>query len=159
MNQLDGKRAEKIRKYLDQYFIENRRSPSVREVAAATDISKTSVQRCLTAMREHREIDYNGRRSIGTNLSKNMHRIIPATVCGNSSLEQDIIPLPTDIFGDESLFLFTVQDDSMSDIGAEKGDLIVAKKQDNGENNGCSVVLANEKIQVVATHIIRKIKN
>ena len=159
MNQIDADRAEKIRKFLDQYFIENRRSPSVREVAAATEISKTSVQRCLTFMKEHGEIDYNGRRSIGTNLSKNMRRITPATVCGNPSSGQDIIPLPTDIFGDENLFLFTVQDDSMSDIGAEKGDLVVAKKQDNGENNGYSIVLANEKIQVVATHIIRKIKN
>ena len=70
MNKWSPERAEAIRQFIDEYFMENRKSPTVRDIAAGTGISKTSVQRYLTDMKEHGEIEYNGRRSIGTNLSR-----------------------------------------------------------------------------------------
>ena len=105
MNKWSPERAEAIRQFIDEYFMENRKSPTVRDIAAGTGISKTSVQRYLTDMKEHGEIEYNGRRSIGTNLSRNMFETTPAirydsTVsCGLPSEpnveEADIIPLTT----------------------------------------------------------------
>ena len=105
MNKWSPERAEAIRQFIDEYFMENRKSPTVRDIATGTGISKTSVQRYLTDMKEHGEIEYNGRRSIGTNLSRNMFETTPAirydsTVsCGLPSEpnaeEADIIPLPT----------------------------------------------------------------
>ena len=71
MNKWSPERAEAIRQFIDEYFMESRKSPTVRDIAAGTGISKTSVQRYLTDMKEHGEIEYNGRRSIGTNLSRN----------------------------------------------------------------------------------------
>ena len=70
MNKWSPERAEAIRQFIDEYFMENRKSPTVRDIAAGTGISKTSVQRYLTDMKEHGEIEYNGRRSIGTNFSR-----------------------------------------------------------------------------------------
>ena len=78
MNKWSPERAEAIRQFIDEYFMENRKSPTVRDIAAGTGISKTSVQRYLTDMKEHGEIEYNGRRSIGTNLSRNMFETTPA---------------------------------------------------------------------------------
>ena len=64
MNKWSPERAEAIRKFIDEYFMENRKSPTVRDIAAGTGISKTSVQRYLTDMKEHGEIEYNGRSGI-----------------------------------------------------------------------------------------------
>lgn len=62
MDKWSPERSETIRKFIDTYFLENRKSPSVREIAAGTGILKTAVQRYLTDMKEHGEIEYNGRR-------------------------------------------------------------------------------------------------
>ncbi len=80
MNKWSPERAEAIRQFIDEYFMENRKSPTVRDIAAGTGISKTSVQRYLTDMKEHGEIEYNGRRSIGTNLSRNMFETTPGKI-------------------------------------------------------------------------------
>ncbi len=133
MNKWNPERAEAIRRYIDEYFVENHRSPSVREIAAGTNISKTAVQRYLTDMKEHGEIEYNGRRSIGTNLSRGMTETTPAifydsTVsCGLPSEpnveEADIVPLPTALVGEGRFFILTAKGDSMTGIGVDDGDL------------------------------------
>ena len=78
MNKWNLERAETIRRFIDKYFMENHKSPTVRDIAAGTGISKTAVQRYLTDMKEQGEIEYSGRRSIGTNLSRNMFETTPA---------------------------------------------------------------------------------
>ena len=86
-------------------------------------------------MKEHGEIEYNGRRSIGTNLSRNMFETTPAirydsTVsCGLPSEpnaeEADIIPLPTALVGEGKFFILTTKGDSMTGIGVDDGDLVI----------------------------------
>jgi len=139
MNKWSPERAEAIRQFIDEYFMENRKSPTVRDIAAGTGISKTSVQRYLTDMKEHGEIEYNGRRSIGTNLSRNMFETTPAirydsTVsCGLPSEpnieEAEIIPLPTALVGDGKFFILTAKGDSMTGIGVDDGDLVIVREQ------------------------------
>ena len=134
MNKWSPERAEAIRQFIDEYFMENRKSPTVRDIAAGTGISKTSVQRYLTDMKEHGEIEYNGRRSIGTNLSRNMFETTPAirydsTVsCGLPSEpnveEADIIPLPTALVGEGRFFILPAKGESLtenviSSVGSE----------------------------------------
>ena len=72
MNKWSPERAEAIRRYIDEYFLENYKAPSVRDIAAGTGISKTAVQRYLTEMKESGEIEKSGHRGITTNLVKTM---------------------------------------------------------------------------------------
>ena len=153
MNKWSPERAEAIRQFIDEYFMENRKSPTVRDIAAGTGISKTSVQRYLTDMKEHGEIEYNGRRSIGTNLSRNMLETTPAirydsTVsCGLPSEpnveEADIIPLPTALVGDGKFFILTAKGDSMTGIGVDDGDLVIVREQNTCRDGDYAVVLVN----------------
>ena len=133
--------------------MENRKSPTVRDIAAGTGISKTSVQRYLTDMKEHGEIEYNGRRSIGTNLSRNMFETTPAihydsTVsCGLPSEpnveEAEIIPLPTALVGEGKFFILTAKGDSMTGIGVDDGDLVIVREQNTCRDGDYAVVLVN----------------
>ena len=153
MNKWSPERAETIRRFIDEYFIENHKSPSVREIAASTGISKTAVQRYLTDMKEQGEIEYSGRRSIGTNLSRNMFETTPAirydsTVsCGLPSEpnveEADIIPLPTALVGEGKFFILTAKGDSMTGIGIDDGDLVIVREQCVCKDGDYAVVLVN----------------
>ena len=153
MNKWNSERAEAIRQFIDDYFMENRKSPTVRDIAAGTGISKTAVQRYLTDMKEQGEIEYNGRRSIGTSLSRNMFETTPAirydsTVsCGlpiePNVEEADVIPLPTALVGEGSFFILTAKGDSMTGIGVDDGDLVVVREQNTCRDGDYAVVLVN----------------
>ncbi len=154
MNKWSPQRAETIRRFIDEYFMENRKSPTVRDIAAGTGISKTAVQRYLTDMKEHGEIEYNGRRSIGTNLSRNLSETTPAirydsTVscglpCEPNVEEADIIPLPTALVGEGKFFILTAKGDSMTGIGVDNGDLVIVREQNRCNDGDYAVVLVNE---------------
>ena len=161
MNKWSPERAETIRKFIDEYFIKYHQSPTVREIEAGTKISKTSVQRYLTDMKEHGEIEYSGRRSIGTNLSRNMFETTPAirydsTVsCGLPSEpnveEAYIIPLPTALVGDGKFFILTAKGDSMTGIGVDDGDLVIVREQNTCRDGDYAVVLVNGRETLLKT--------
>lgn len=48
-----------IHQFIDEYFMEKRKSPTLRDIAAGTGIPKISVQRYLTYMKENGESKYN----------------------------------------------------------------------------------------------------
>lgn len=155
------KRAEAIRLFIDEYFMDNHTSPTVREIAAGTGISKTAVQRYLTDMKENGEIEYNGRRSIGTALSKGLTETTPAiryesTVsCGLPSEpnvdEAEIIPLPTALVGEGKFFILTAKGDSMTGIGVDDGDLVIVRQQDTCRDGDYTVVLLDGRETLLKT--------
>ena len=154
-------RAEAIRLFIDEYFMENNTSPTVREIAAGTGISKTAVQRYLTDMKENGEIEYNGRRSIGTTLSKGLTETTPAirydsTVsCGLPNEpnvdEAEIIPLPTALVGEGKFFILTAKGDSMTGIGVDDGDLVIVRQQDTCRDGDYAVVLVDGRETLLKT--------
>lgn len=161
MAKWSNERAEAIRLYIDEYFMEYHRSPTVREIAAGTGVSKTAVQRYLTDMKEHGEIEYNGRRSIGTTLSRGMTEITPAiryesTVscglpCEPNVDETEIVPLPTAIVGEGSFFILTAKGDSMTGIGVDDGDLVIVREQDTCRDGDYAVVLVDGRETLLKT--------
>lgn len=161
MNKWSPERAEAIRQFIDEYFIENHKSPTVRDIASGTGISKTAVQRYLTDMKEHGEIEYNGRRSIGTTLSKGLTETTPAiryesTVsCGLPNEpnvdEAEIIPLPTALVGEGKFFILTAKGDSMTGIGVDDGDLVIVRQQDTCRDGDYAVVLVDGRETLLKT--------
>ncbi len=169
MNKWSPERAEAIRQFTDKDFMENRKSPpTTRDIVSGTGISKTSVQRYLTDMKEHGEIEYNGRRSIGTNLLRNMFETTPATrydstvSCGLPSEpnveEAEIIPLPTALVGEGKFFILTAKGDSMTGIGVDDGDLVIVRDQNTCRDGDYAVVLVNgtETLLKTVTYLLDK---
>lgn len=146
----DEARFAKIRSYIDEYYLAHRKSPTVRDIASGTGISKTAVQRYLTDMKEHGEIGYNGRRSIETDLSRSMNDVVPALRC-NSTVScglptetcvesAEVIPLPVSLVGEGSFFILTAKGDSMNGIGIDDGDLVIVRAQTTCRDGDHAVV-------------------
>lgn len=161
MKELDAGRFEKIRAFIDEYYLTHHKSATVRDIAAGTGISKTAVQRYLTDMKEHGEIAYNGRRSIETDLSRVMTEITPvaryeSTVsCGvptEVNVEPaEVLPLPTALVGDGKFFILTAKGDSMTGIGVVDGDLIVVREQSTCRNGDYAVVFVDGRETLLKT--------
>lgn len=161
MKALDAERFTKIRAFIDEYYLDHHKSPTVRDIAAGTGISKTAVQRYLTDMKAHGEIEYNGRRSIETDLSRVMTDITPAarydsTVsCGlptEVNVEPaEVLPLPKSLVGDGTFFILTAKGNSMTGIGVDDGDLVIVRKQNTCMDGDYAVVLVDERETLLKT--------
>ena len=148
----DERIKETLLDYINRYVREHLRSPSIREIAEGTGISRATVQRYMAAMRERGEIDY-GRRNVSTPETKRIedaHTVAPlfGTVsCGipKEPLADGLeyVPLPRRIFGEGELFVVTASGDSMTDAGIDDGDLIVVRRQDTAEDGEIAVVLVD----------------
>lgn len=161
MKALDAERFTKIRAFIDEYYLDHHKSPTVRDIAAGTGISKTAVQRYLTDMKAHGEIEYNGRRSIETDLSRVMTDITPAarydsTVsCGlptEVNVEPaEVLPLPKSLVGDGTFFILTAKGDSMTGIGIDDGDLVIVREQNTCRDGDYAVVLVDGRETLLKT--------
>ena len=161
MKALDAERFTKIRAFIDEYYLDHHKSPTVRDIAAGTGISKTAVQRYLTDMKAHGEIEYNGRRSIETDLSRIMTDITPvarydSTVsCGlptEVNVEPaEVLPLPKSLVGDGTFFILTAKGDSMTGIGVDDGDLVIVREQNACKDGDYAVVLVDERETLLKT--------
>ena len=82
---------DRIISFVNDFYRDNRRSPTGRQIAAATGISLTTVQRMLKTMTENGTIDYDGQ-TIVTDLSLKTSEgtvnvgIIGSIPCGNLAL-------------------------------------------------------------------------
>ena len=161
MKALDAERFTKIRAFIDEYYLDHHKSPTVRDIAAGTGISKTAVQRYLTDMKAHGEIEYNGRRSIETDLSRVMTDITPAarydsTVsCGlptEVNVEPaEVLPLPKSLVGNGTFFILTAKGDSMTGIGVDDGDLVIVREQNACKDGDYAVVLVDGRETLLKT--------
>lgn len=161
MKALDAERFTKIRAFIDEYYLDHHKSPTVRDIAAGTGISKTAVQRYLTDMKAHGEIEYNGRRSIETDLSRVMTNITPvarydSTVsCGlptEVNVEPaEVLPLPKSLVGDGTFFILTAKGNSMTGIGVDDGDLVIVREQNTCMDGDYAVVLVDGRETLLKT--------
>lgn len=161
MKALDAERFTKIRAFIDEYYLDHHKSPTVRDIAAGTGISKTAVQRYLTDMKAHGEIEYNGRRSIETDLSRVMTDITPvarydSTVsCGlptEVNVEPaEVLPLPKSLVGEGTFFILTAKGDSMTGIGVDDGDLVIVREQNTCMDGDYAVVLVDGRETLLKT--------
>ena len=161
MKALDVERFTKIRAFIDEYYLDHHKSPAVRDIAAGTGISKTAVQRYLTDMKAHGEIEYNGRRSIETDLSRVMTDITPvvrydSTVsCGlptEVNVEPaEVLPLPKSLVGEGTFFILTAKGDSMTGIGVDDGDLVIVREQNTCRDGDYAVVLVDGRETLLKT--------
>ena len=59
-------RKTAIAEYINRFYYEHDKVPSVREIEKGTGIPLATVHRCLIAMKEAGELSYNGYRSVRT---------------------------------------------------------------------------------------------
>ena len=112
-------------------------------------------------MKAHGEIEYNGRRSIETDLSRVMTDITPvarydSTVsCGlptEVNVEPaEVLPLPKLLVGNGTFFILTAKGDSMTGIGVDDGDLVIVREQNICKDGDYAVVLVDGRETLLKT--------
>ena len=136
--------------YIDQYYSDYRAIPSVRDIAAGTGISVSTVHRSLKDMKENGELEYRGRRSVST-LRMEMegrHHAMPVlgyVACGEGQEETEeiieYIRMPESLIGQGEFFALIAKGESMVDAGIAPGDYVVIRKQNTAEVGDIVVAL------------------
>ena len=127
-----------ILSFVNKYFDNAGRSPSTREIASATGISRPTVQRYLRELCERGEIEYDGNRGIITDYMRGAAEGTSPVLMGNSipcgpmsevcDAELESIRMPTALIGSGEFFLLRAKGNSMINAGIDDGDLVLIKR-------------------------------
>ena len=140
MRSKDPELMKKIGGFIDQFYNEKLRFPSVNEVAKGVGIAKTTSYRYLVEMDELGMLQYDGKeRHIITKKIENKSAeasdcaVVGSVSCGPQLLEEEnierYVSLPASIFGRGDMYILRASGDSMTDAGIYEGDLLVILKQ------------------------------
>ena len=149
----DKKTREVIREYIDRYISEQHRSPSIRDIAAGTGISRAMVQRYMAAMREDGEIDY-GRRDIETAFSKRLDQNGAIVEVYGADGEGAYVSVPRAWVGEGEFFMISAADDSMSGVGIAEGDEVIIRR--GGDFSDGDIVAAEVRGEIIIRRATRR---
>ena len=135
MRHKDKELMRRIREFAERYYIQNGRSPSTAEIGLGVGVTKATVYNYLVEMNENGMLQYDGN-AISTKRTDLLNAgITPAKVflgsipCGTPDVVEasvdEIVHLPTAIFGKGELCILHAQGESMIDAGIDDGDMVV----------------------------------
>lgn len=145
---------ERIKTYVEKFYLNNHRSPSSREVAEALNMVKSTVNRYLLAMHEEGMIEYDHGDVKTETIEKVNTDIISMGVVGRVScgpLElteeyvEEYIPLPATLFGKGDFFILKACGNSMIDAGINDGDMVIVRKQETADDGQIVVALVENE--------------
>ena len=145
---------EKIKSYVEMFYLDNNRSPSSREVAEALGMVKSTVNRYLQAMHEDGMIEYD-HGDVRTDTIEKVNTdiinmgVIGRVSCGPPELAEEYveeyIPLPAALFGKGEFYILRASGDSMIDAGINNGDMVIVRKQDAADDGQIVVALVENE--------------
>lgn len=153
MRRMDENKKNIILDFVNEYYNRHSRTPAVHEISEGTGIANTTVHRYLLSMKESGELDYNGRRSIGTlRTSKECpHPAMPVlgkVACGPGDYEEEnvleYIRMPETLVGKGDFFALIAKGDSMVDAGIYDGDYVIIRKQNTAQVGDLVVALYDD---------------
>ena len=143
-----------ISSYIQEYYLENDRLPSERDISCGTGIPPASVHRFLVEMRDSGELSYEGRRSVRTEALEHVSPkvIMPVlgyVACGPGQEEDEqfieYIHMPERLIGRGEFFALIAKGESMVDAGVHPGDYVIVRKQQTAENGKLVIALLDGK--------------
>src|SRR5690554_360948 len=142
--------------YVDRHYEQNRKTPTIDEIAQKLNMYRATVQRYLVELDNKGDIKYYGKRGIETKKiakmkGSNINVALVGTIsCGNPIFAEENVEeyfsLPESLVGKGRFFLLRAEGDSMVDAGINQGDLVLIQQQ-NYANSGDIVVALCEDSQ------------
>lgn len=167
MKRVDEVKLNEVYKYICDCHSEERRSPTLREIASACDINSTAWVSSLLQILEERELisfETKGNKrtiSVPDNLNVGATRnasIVGSCPCGEPVLAVEniisTVALPVEIFGADEHFILRATGNSMVKRGIFNGDLMVVRVQ-NTANVG-EVVIARVNNEEATAKVLAK---
>ncbi len=160
---------ERISKFIGNYYSINGRSPSIREIANALQISVGCVAKYIAEM-ENRKLLINNGGSRGimtvkmakTNSSVCNLPVVGSIACGTPLLAEEnieqYIPISKELLGAGEYFILRANGESMIDIGINNGDFVIVRKQESAEEGQIIVALIDNETTLKRYYIDRKKK-
>ena len=143
MRYKDQALMEKIKSYVSDFRRCEGRTPKIRDIAAALEIGKTTVQRYLHEMAENGLLEYDGKTIRSENSGETLRSelcaapLVGSIPCGNPMEEEEnteaYIQLPRAIIGQGEFFILRASGNSMIDAHIEDGDLVIIRKQETAQ--------------------------
>lgn len=154
MRRKSAETAHAIEKYVNAFFEENRRSPSLREMENELPFSRQTIHRYLIEMNTKGYLIYDGKNIITeyidalTKRSVRQLPIVGSIACGFPASETQQIDgyldVPESFLNNENYFVLKAQGDSMKDAGIEDGDAVIVRSQQNAEPGNIVVAIDDE---------------
>ncbi len=153
MRRQDEAKKVVIADYINQYFDEHNKAPSIRDIVAGTGFALATVHRYLLSMQEAGALNYNGRKNIDTPRIRKEAKMVSVPVVGSVSCgpgeweEEDIIEyirLPESFVGKGKFFVLIAKGESMIDVGVHPGDYVVVRQQQTANDGDLVVALYDE---------------
>ena len=167
MKRVDEVKLNAVYKYICDCHSEERRSPSLREIASACDINSTAWVSSLLQILEERDLisfETKGNKrtiSVPGNLNVGATRnasIVGSCPCGEPVLAVEnivsTVALPVEIFGSDEHFILRASGNPMVKRGIFNGDLMVVRVQ-NTANVG-EVVIARVNNEEATAKVLAK---
>ena len=144
-----------IKAYVESHYEKEGRSPTVREIESGTGITRPTVQRYLTAMRESGEIEYNGIRGVRTiTMSKTAREtaavaLVGQVACGTPIYAEENVQeyyrFPAALLGQGTYFMLRAKGESMIEAGISDSDLVLVRQQNTAEPGQIVVALIDDE--------------
>ncbi len=149
-----NERKAVISSYIQEFYLENDRLPSERDIASGTGIPPASVHRFLVEMRESGEISFDGWRSARTEAlehvsPKSILPVLGYVACGPGQEEEEqfieYIHMPESLIGRGEFFALIAKGESMVDARVKPGDYVIVRRQQTAEHKDIVVALLEGK--------------
>lgn len=141
-----------IKEFVDKYYFENNKSPSVRKIANGIGMVGSTVFRYLQEMNEKGMLVYDGKSVTTERIGKFKTKtvsvpIVRNSTCGTLPLTDEnieaYVSLPEAIFGTGSFYILRARGMSMIQAGISDGDLVLIRNQDTADNGNIVVTLVD----------------
>lgn len=129
--------TDAILKYVNKYFHDNLKAPTIIEVSEGVGIAKSTIHRYLQDLSERGLLDYS-RGILSAPESAKMKTayvsapLVGSIQCGCPEEEQEYVEeyvsLPVSMFGKGDFYILRAKGDSMVDAGIEEDDLLVIER-------------------------------
>jgi repressor LexA len=151
-------KSQEVLEYIEKFIQENGYSPTVREICRDCNIKSTAS--AFTYLNELADKGLISKHKVGENkrravsIKQNVVKVplIGTVAAGEPIFAQenyeDFFSVPSNMFGNDDLFMLTVKGSSMINIGMFNGDKIVVKKQPTAENGEIVVALVDDSATV-----------
>lgn len=145
---------KQIKDYIEEYYLQNRESPSTTKIAEAVGIARGTAYKYLVEMADRNMIKYDGQ-DIVTDVTRKYRKdlmqtpIVGSVPCGSPQYEEEnieeYVSLPTAIFGNGDFFILRASGQSMIEAGIDDGDLVVVRKQVEANEGDIVVALVDNQ--------------
>ncbi len=149
---------EVVLKFIQDYITEYGYAPAVRDICKGCNIPSTAtcfliINRLADAgLIEKSRVGENKRRAMTVRQNAVKIPLVGTVAAGEPIFAQenyeDYFSVPSNLFGNDDMFMLTVKGESMIKIGMFNGDKLIVKKQETADNGDIVVALVDDSATV-----------